>query len=192
MVLISAINKEIALLPREYQQVEFITIRNNNMFGYKNGIDTGVSFSSANKIEFELSSTDNSNNMMLFCGSGKKYGVPYLAVNTSGIVVFGIDGYEINPSKIDRVTISNGDIHEIQFEFSANSTESIYFGSWTDINFSRTINWYSFKIYKDNELLKNFIPCYRKADNVAGMYDIVNDKFYTNTGAGDFIVGGDI
>lgn len=35
----------------------------------------------------------------------------------------------------------------------------------------------------------DFIPCYRKADNVAGMYDIVNNVFYTNTGSGSFIVG---
>lgn len=35
----------------------------------------------------------------------------------------------------------------------------------------------------------NLIPCYRKSDNVAGMYDIVNDVFYTNAGFGSFIVG---
>ena len=33
-------------------------------------------------------------------------------------------------------------------------------------------------------------PCYRKADNVAGMYDYINDIFYTNAGTGnDFGVG---
>lgn len=35
-------------------------------------------------------------------------------------------------------------------------------------------------------------PCYRKADGVAGMYDIVNNVFYTNAGTGTFIVGADI
>jgi hypothetical protein len=43
----------------------------------------------------------------------------------------------------------------------------------------------------DMELLIDLIPCYRKADNVAGMYDIVNDVFYTNVGSGSFIVGPD-
>lgn len=35
-------------------------------------------------------------------------------------------------------------------------------------------------------------PCYRKADGVAGMYDIVNNVFYTNAGTGTFIVGADV
>ena len=51
---------------------------------------------------------------------------------------------------------------------------------------------YSFKIYDGATLVRYFIPCYRKADNVAGMYDIVNDVFYTNAGTGEFIVGGNI
>lgn len=42
------------------------------------------------------------------------------------------------------------------------------------------------------ELVRHIIPCYRKADNVAGMYDIVNNVFHTNAGTGEFIVGPDV
>lgn len=45
------------------------------------------------------------------------------------------------------------------------------------------------KIWENNELKYEFIPCYRKADNVAGLYEFVNGKFYTNAGTGSFIVG---
>lgn len=38
----------------------------------------------------------------------------------------------------------------------------------------------------------HMIPCYRTADKVAGMYDLVNDVFYTNKGTGTFVVGGDV
>lgn len=38
----------------------------------------------------------------------------------------------------------------------------------------------------------NFIPCYRKIDSVAGMWDTVNKQFYTNAGTGAFIVGGNV
>lgn len=38
----------------------------------------------------------------------------------------------------------------------------------------------------------NLIPCYRKSDNVIGMYDLVADKFYTNEGTGSFIKGSDV
>lgn len=49
-----------------------------------------------------------------------------------------------------------------------------------------------FKIYvgaEEQELIRDFIPCYRKEDKVAGMYDIVNDVFYTNAGTGEFVIG---
>lgn len=51
---------------------------------------------------------------------------------------------------------------------------------------------YSCKIYDNSILVRNFVPCYRKADNVAGLYDLVNGVFYTNAGTGTFIVGGNV
>ena len=51
---------------------------------------------------------------------------------------------------------------------------------------------YRFQIFEDGELVKNLIPCYRKEDNEIGMYDLVNDIFYTNQGANTFIKGNDV
>ena len=51
---------------------------------------------------------------------------------------------------------------------------------------------YSFKAYSNNTLIGDFVPCYRKSDNVVGMYDTVNNKFYTNAGTGNFIKGPDL
>lgn len=47
-------------------------------------------------------------------------------------------------------------------------------------------------IWQNGVLTKHFVPCYRKIDNVPGMYDLVNDVFYTNPGTGSFTVGPDI
>ena len=33
------------------------------------------------------------------------------------------------------------------------------------------------EFYISEELKRNFIPCYRKSDNVIGMYDLVEEKF---------------
>lgn len=52
--------------------------------------------------------------------------------------------------------------------------------------------YYSYKIYNDDVLERDFVPCYRKADDVIGMYDIVNDVFYTNSGSGTFTKGNDV
>lgn len=48
---------------------------------------------------------------------------------------------------------------------------------------------YSFKMYDGGELVRYFVPVYRRADRVAGLYDIVEGKFYTNPGSGSFIYG---
>ena len=48
---------------------------------------------------------------------------------------------------------------------------------------------YNFKMYDNDALVRNFIPCYRKSDNAAGLYDTVNNVFYTNAGTGKFIIG---
>jgi len=52
------------------------------------------------------------------------------------------------------------------------------------------IKYFIFK--KNGKEVRNFVPCYRKSDNVAGMYDVANDVFYTNAGNGAFTVGSDV
>ena len=45
---------------------------------------------------------------------------------------------------------------------------------------------YYFKLYQNDKLVRDFIPALRNSDNIAGLYDLVNDVFYTNAGTGDF------
>ena len=46
------------------------------------------------------------------------------------------------------------------------------------------------KWYDENDnLVRHFIPCYRKSDNVMGLYDLVTETLYTNQGSGEFIGG---
>ena len=54
------------------------------------------------------------------------------------------------------------------------------------------IYFYGFKAYTGVTLVRDLIPCYRIADNEIGMYDIVNDVFYTNAGTGTFTKGADV
>lgn len=51
---------------------------------------------------------------------------------------------------------------------------------------------YRAKLYKFNQAIRDLIPCYRISDNVIGMYDIVHDVFYTNSGTGTFTKGADV
>lgn len=51
---------------------------------------------------------------------------------------------------------------------------------------------YSLKLYKGNTLIRDFAPCYRKSDSVAGLFDKVNGVFYTNAGSGSFAKGAEV
>ena len=44
----------------------------------------------------------------------------------------------------------------------------------------------------DGTPIRNFVPCYRVADGVIGLYDTVEGKFYTNAGTGAFTKGADV
>lgn len=48
---------------------------------------------------------------------------------------------------------------------------------------------YSSKIYDNGIIVRDFIPCYRNSDNEVGLYDLVNNTFYTNQGTGSFTYG---
>ena len=48
---------------------------------------------------------------------------------------------------------------------------------------------YYFRMYQNGTLVRDFIPCYRNSDNEAGLYDLINNVFYTNQGTGKFIKG---
>lgn len=45
---------------------------------------------------------------------------------------------------------------------------------------------YHASISKGSDIIADFTPCYRKADNKPGMYDVVRNKFYTASGTGEF------
>lgn len=49
---------------------------------------------------------------------------------------------------------------------------------------------YNCKIWQNDELIRDYYPCYRKTDNEPGLYDIITDTFLPNAGTGTFGVGG--
>ena len=52
---------------------------------------------------------------------------------------------------------------------------------------------YYFELYDSNDnLIAQYLPCYRKSDSVIGMYETVGGAFFTNKGEGSFTKGGDI
>ena len=112
-------------------------------------------------------------------------------VNSTGIAVGGRHFVDINKNV---ATIDNQTFTATYGTFS-----SVYnFLLGTGVNGGAADSrmssgkWYSCKLYDNGTLIRDLVPCYRKDDNVAGMYDLVNAVFYTNAGTGSFTVGANV
>ena len=86
-------------------------------------------------------------------------------------------------SAISGITTTNN-VSCYIFSSHFNRTQSDSYGN---VNGMRI---YNAKISLNGDIVRNMIPCYRKSDSVAGMYDTVNGVFYTNQGTGNFVLGG--
>ena len=51
---------------------------------------------------------------------------------------------------------------------------------------SGTLKWYYAKIRQGNNLIRWYVPCYRKSDNAVGFYDMVNHTFNQSYAQGSF------
>jgi len=211
----SSVVKEIeySRLPDEYQEVEYIESTGTQY------IDTGLKCSNnlsvelvsdSNGFSYLASKTRNGGRNVSAYGAGNS--LVFLA-QTSGR--FRID---INASQYELQTLKNIKIlkidnvnHKINIQYTDDTVAII---SNTDSGeFTSDANFYLFalytsttsafviateqkitnaKLWNGTTIVRDFVPCYRKSDNVAGLYDLVNNVFYTNQGTGTFAVGNDI
>lgn len=199
-----------SILPNEYQQVEYIESTGTQY------IDTGVIWDGNNQkisgkvsITARTSSGGSSGGMALsplikeggyYFGlairnsdqypngrflNGAKYVDFDFDAQIDTIYNYIIDGNMayINGSKV-ATTNSASKSKTNMYEFARNTD-----GATTIYQYKKL---YNLTIYQNNELVRDFIPCYRKSDNVIGLYDLVTNTFYTNQGTGIFLKGADI
>ena len=200
MVLPGAV--ETARLPKEYQEVEYIQSSGTQY------IDTGFVSNQDTRLVADFQITATPTSTLGIFGTRKTAGstkgafaiwnvskavrFDYNETPTStGIATAGYHVVDINKN------IANIDGTSFTATYASfNSTYPIFLfavnnGGTAD---SRMVSasWYSCQIYDNGTLVRDFVPCYRKADNVAGLYDLVNDTFHTNAGSGTFDVGDDV
>lgn len=99
--------------------------------------------------------------------------------------------------KVDKnyMWMNGTQLNSTAFSSSGFTTSSwpLYFGginssgSGTDRPFAGQI--YDIKIWQGTTLVRDFVPVVRNSDRVAGFYDKVENKFYTNAGTGSFDSG---
>ena len=56
----------------------------------------------------------------------------------------------------------------------------------------RLMTLYGVRLSQGSEIIRDYVPCYRKSDGEIGLYDIITSQFLTNAGEGSFTIGEEI
>ena len=100
----------------------------------------------------------------------------------------------IRDGVIQKIKSGGSFYYEIQLQTCLDMYKEVpmyLFSRMQTYGFSKT-TVYRCKIEREGLLVRDFIPCYRKSDNEIGLYDIVNNQFYTNAGSSSFLKGANV
>ena len=194
-----------AVLPSGYTRLAYVAASGAQY------LDIGVTEGDAYNAKYEVMVTDVAYNKGNHILSGKYTFFPFLRRNSSGTPELGIknrstesissgsqsfawalnerhvlEGYKDNKVKVDgqeMLTITPGTV---------DGTNNIYLFNYTyyagnDYKFRGRLYWA--KVYGANDtLLRDFIPC-KNSQDVAGLYDLVTNTFYTSDTSTALIAG---
>lgn len=185
-VLISSI-----LLPSEYQKVEYIE---------STGTQTIITDIPTRKlitviIDTQFTTTTNGAQVLFYgknVSSGNWFGrvtnrysvgggnsLNYLGTERKVLIAqFNSNGINL---KIDEASTTRTGTH------TTTGTYKIF----ENASYKASAKVYSLIIKENEDIIANFIPCYHKLDNVNvnGLYDLVENVFYTHQGTDNFLVG---
>lgn len=186
-----------SVLPSGYTQKQYLEASGTQY------IDTGIKAQGGccAEVEFEFSSSvsgwhsiisgenANINKAFKFFHNGMTGGT---VQNNSNYYDFS-KSFQVNQKY--RACVSNGLVIDGEFfqkfnksTFTSNNNIAL-FSNLTGagvVEASFVGRIYSCKMWIDGVIIRDFIPCVRDSDDAAGMYDVVNDVFYANAGAGSF------
>lgn len=191
-------------LPSGYKQLQYIQ---SNGAQY---INTGYIPSGKSGIVMDITPTSYAHNACFFCArdsagstDSKSYTAFYIA---SGGYRFDYYGKSMMSNEVNAVG-TNMEIDcgrgacsfgAINVTASSTSTTAstmpwILLASGTTASLTNIGNYmsallYSCKIYDNGTLVRDFVPC-TNSSNVAGLYDLVNNKFYASATSTVFIAG---
>lgn len=185
-------------LPTEYQEVEYIeSTKDGGQY-----IDTGIVPNGTTKIILDFDFLDD---FVAYSGiigkyeSGKHFGAFFggsdgYAQYFHGKSISSSSDFVRNKSYVLIISETEISCSDAYFYYSRTSFNSNFTLRLFGYSNTETLAWRVREfIWYENELLKgHFIPCYRISDNEIGMYDLVTNTFFTNSGTGTFLKGADV
>ena len=188
-------------LPQGYTEVEYI--RNSNYNAY---INTGVIPYDNTSNRFTVTAKVNSEyHSNLACATiiaceevnSPYYGFGYrykCSAQQDVLEFFGADGTVSHTS-----AATSDSAVTVTFTKTADSSKTMdvplyIFGACGNASYTSATRYsdstlYSMSVVKNNETIRDFIPAKRDSDSVYGLYDLINDVFYTSPNGNNFIGG---
>ena len=195
----------ISQLPTEYQEVEYIESSGTQY------IDTGVVATSGFEIDIKINidtvtgsmapilyahepSEPYKRNFIAYTSSKKMEIDAGDKITQTSVTLTGDDVIKASNVEDDFYLNVNGTNYTPTVTTAASNLEysgrtmHLLHGNGYDVGYTSGKVYYC-KITVDGTLVRSFVPCYRKSDNIVGLYDLVNGVFYTNAGTGNFAKG---
>jgi hypothetical protein len=182
--------------PIEYQEVEYIETTGTQY------INTNYTPAPGDSIEmYRVKQSEGATGYQAFFSAGTgDYQLILLNTNEAAF----LRNFTMPPAFVFNYLFTNdfSDILLVNNMFSVNDSNKFLLSPQGEVNtplylFKRaddssyaqlTLGRFIVRDIYDNKVL-DLIPCYRKSDGTIGMYDIVNEVFYTNDGSGVFLKG---
>lgn len=186
-------------LPDTYQQVEYIQSSGTQWIN----LDMTATPQTIANLDIDITEIitctgiigsyngNSANNYYIFIAGNGNYQIGFGSLNTlSTVPVIGRQKLALKNDKfIINDNVKNLNLYNNNFTISNN----LYFLNISGGSYSKLkAKIYNLKITENDILVRNMIPCYRISDNVIGMYDLVNNEFYTNAGSGTFVKGSNV
>lgn len=200
-------------LPSAYQEVEWVQ---GNLITGSSGayIDLGFAFDTAATIyidyvnsnvggSYVFGAAENSGalrcmitdagNVSFYGSKGTSYIVAAFSGNTVGPHSYE---YHLEEGNLKVVDLLTGTTKSMASQGAYTMTNNLYLFTQNyngNARFAGYTKISKFSYYdKDNVLICNLVPCYRKSDGVIGMYDTARNIFLTNAGSSNFNKGADV
>jgi len=187
-------------LPVEYQQVDYISCSGSQYIdtGFKPNGQTGVEISmsnvTTNAVLFGAYNSTWTDGYGMYCNAYNWNNFYYHYYSNTLISLTPPADFILRFEK--GSTIINGVLQASISEktFTVNHNLYLLAGNWAGSRAEQptTCKLKDAKIWDNGVLIHEYVPCYRKADGVIGLYDIIQREFKTNAGSGSFSKGGDV
>lgn len=186
-----------AIMPPGYQELKWIASTGSQW------IDTGVHPDASTSVEMHFGNVTYEANRALFGQdwSGDQYlfnmrsskfyfhgsggAMVGVQANTDYFVVVSTD------AKV-RIGVEGGSVtnaYSTRLGTAADKNLAL-FGCITDRGKNSKFRMYSFRLWKNGELVRDYVPCEETESGEIGLYDLANNKFYGSSGSGTFVSGG--